>query len=257
NNASKYTPHGGDIHVAVESAPLSLVVRISDTGTGIAPGMLKKVFNLFTQVTHPAERRQGGLGIGLSLVEGLVRLHGGTAEARSRGLNQGSEFVVTLPRAPAAVHAPVRPADPRETAPAPGSGSRRILVVDDNVDAATTVAELLEMFGNDVTVAHDGASAVDRTVEFRPDVVLLDIGLPDINGYEVARRIRRLEGVRQPLLVALTGWGQQADKMLASSAGFDQHWTKPVDTLKLKELSTRQVATQRCTGSGSTSIQGE
>jgi PAS domain S-box-containing protein len=239
NNASKYTPHGGEIHVQVESAPTSLAVRVTDTGTGIEPGMLKRVFKLFTQVTHPAERRQGGLGIGLSLVDGLVRLHGGSVEARSLGLGKGSEFVVNLPREPGAVDAASAPAAAPEAALPAGATPRRILVVDDNVDAATTVADLLAIFGNDVAVVHDGSTAIDRTVEFRPDVVLLDIGLPDVNGYEVARRIRKLEGVRQPLLVALTGWGQEADKRLAASAGFDQHWTKPVDTVKLKELSTR------------------
>jgi CheY-like chemotaxis protein len=169
-----------------------------------------------------------------------VRLHGGSVEAHSEGLNRGSEFVVTLPRGSAAARSGAdAPADLAPPAPEPAGASRRILVVDDNVDAATTVADLLEMYGNEVTLAHDGTSAVDRTREFRPDVVLLDIGLPDINGYEVARRIRKLEGVRQPMLVALTGWGQQADKQLASSAGFDQHWTKPVDSAKLKELSAR------------------
>jgi PAS domain S-box-containing protein len=239
HNASKYTPHGGEIHVRVETQADSLVVRVRDSGTGIAPDMLKKVFTLFTQVTHPVERRQGGLGIGLSLVEGLVRLHGGSVEANSQGLNRGSEFIVTLPRGTAVAHHVARPANEGDAAVGNGSGSRRILVVDDNVDAATTVGDLLEMYGNEVTLAHDGTSAVDRTREFRPDVVLLDIGLPDINGYEVARQIRRLEGVRQPLLVALTGWGQQADKKLASRAGFDQHWTKPVDSAKLKELSAR------------------
>ena len=241
NNAAKYTRRGGQIDVIVEARGEDLLVRVRDNGTGIAPEMLGKVFGLFTQVTHPTERRQGGLGIGLSLVDGLVRKHGGRVEAHSPGLDQGSEFVVVLPRlrrervlpTPAPVAAST-PADPRTA-----TSGRRLLVVDDNEDAASTVAELLQMGGNEVVIAHDGASAVDRTADFRPDVVLLDIGLPDINGYEVARRIRKLEGVRQPVLIALTGWGQQQDKQAAQQAGFDHHWTKPVDPARLQELANR------------------
>jgi PAS domain S-box-containing protein len=238
NNAAKYTRRGGRIEVVIEGEADELVVRVRDNGTGIAPEMLGKVFGLFTQVTHPSERRQGGLGIGLSLVDGLVRLHGGRVQAFSAGLDQGSEFVVRLPRlrkerpagAPAVAGA----------APAPTSApSRRVLVVDDNEDAASTVAELLQMSGNEVDVVHDGAGAVSHTAAFRPHVVLLDIGLPDFDGYEAARRIRRLQGVRQPVLIALTGWGQQQDKDAAARAGFDHHWTKPVDPARLQELSSR------------------
>jgi PAS domain S-box-containing protein len=237
NNAAKYTRRGGRIDVVVEAQPRELVVRVRDNGIGIAPEMLGKVFGLFTQVTHPAERRQGGLGIGLSLVEGLVRLHGGTVEAASPGLDRGSEFTVRLPRqrrepAAAANGAAV------PLAPHPAQ-ARRLLVVDDNEDAASTVAELLRMAGNEVQVAHEGLEAVEQARRFRPDVVLLDIGLPDIDGYEVARRIRRLPGVRQPILIALTGWGQPQDKEAAARAGFDHHWTKPVDPGRLQELSAR------------------
>ena len=239
NNAAKYTPPGGDIRVQVQSHDDRLEVRVRDSGIGIPQEMLGSVFKLFTQVTHPAERRQGGLGIGLSLVEGLVKLHGGSVQAFSEGPGHGSEFVVTLPRAESAPQPQAPPPAVPETPSRPAAGSRRILVVDDSGDAAQMVADLLEMFGSTVAVAHDGTSAVEKTREFRPDVVLLDIGLPDINGYEVARRIRKLEGVRQPMLVALTGWGQLADKKQAEHAGFDQHWTKPVDTAKLREVSVR------------------
>ncbi|MGZ5270958.1 MAG: ATP-binding protein [Ramlibacter sp.] len=239
NNAAKYTRRGGRIDVIVEAYPLELVVRVRDNGTGIEPEMLGKVFGLFTQVTHPTERRQGGLGIGLSLVEGLVRLHGGRVEAHSPGLDQGSEFTVRLPR-PAGERGASGQAAARPHVPAaPTSSARRLLVVDDNEDAANTVAELLQMGGNAVEVAGDGTTAVAKVAEFRPDVVLLDIGLPDIDGYEVARRIRKLEGVRQPILIALTGWGQQQDKEAAAAAGFDHHWTKPVDPARLQELSAR------------------
>jgi PAS domain S-box-containing protein len=239
NNAAKYTRRGGRIDVVVEAQEDELVVRVKDNGSGIAPEMLGKVFGLFTQVPHAGEGRQGGLGIGLSLVDGLVRLHGGRVEAHSAGLDQGSEFVVRLPRqrrapAPAAQDAPR--AVPTASPPA---HVRRLLVVDDNEDAASTVADLLKMLGSEVAVVHDGRSAVALAAEFRPDVVLLDIGLPDISGYEVARRIRKLEGVRQPTLIALTGWGQQQDKEAARAAGFDHHWTKPVDPARLQELSGR------------------
>jgi PAS domain S-box-containing protein len=239
NNAARYTPAGGQVDVALRAEPDRYVVYVRDTGPGIPPEMLKEVFGLFTQVTHPAERRQEGLGIGLSLVEGLVRLHGGTVEAHSEGPQKGSEFVVCLPRTQITRRAP----DPAgEAGDQAGASQRhRILVVDDNRDAAETLAELLGMLGNEVAVALDGLSAIERVAQFQPDVVLLDIGLPDINGYEVARRVRRLKGIRRPRLIALTGWGQQQDKHLAAQAGFDQHWTKPVDIAQLQELSRAPV----------------
>ncbi len=236
NNAAKYTRPGGNIQVVLQAEPGQFVVRVRDNGAGIAPEMLRKVFGLFTQVTHPAERSQGGLGIGLSLVEGLVRLHGGSVEARSEGPQKGSEFIVHLPR----TRSSAMPADHppgEQCAQARAGQPPRILVVDDNQDAAETLAELLHMLGNEVAVALDGNSAVARTTQFQPDVVLLDIGLPDINGYEVARRVRQLPGARQPRLIALTGWGQQQDKRLAAEAGFDEHWTKPVDIERLQALS--------------------
>ncbi len=235
NNAAKYTRHGGRIDVVVETLPQELVVRVRDTGAGIAPEMLRRVFHLFTQLPQPEERRQGGLGIGLSLVEGLVRLHGGKVEAHSEGPGKGSEFVVRLPRLARAAGEPAPPVPGSREDHAPPA--RRILVVDDNVDAATTVADLLAMTGSQVQVVHDGNAAVEHTAGFRPDVVLLDIGLPDISGYEAARRIRKLEGVRQPILIALTGWGQAKDKQMAAAAGFDQHWTKPVDPQRLLALA--------------------
>lgn len=239
NNAAKYTRHGGLIEVNVEAHSRHLVVRIKDNGAGIEPEMLRRVFGLFTQIPQQDERRQGGLGIGLSLVDGLVRLHGGRVEARSEGLGKGSEFIVQLPRLvreAAIEHVPAAPAEHENAHPV-----RRVLVVYDNVDAATTVADLLAMSGTEVDVVHDGTAAVDHTASFKPDVVLLDIGLPDISGYEAARRIRKLQGVRQPTLIALTGWGQAQDKELAAQAGFDQHWTKPVDPQRLLDLASTAV----------------
>lgn len=240
NNAAKYTRPGGTIDVEVEAQPQRLVTRVRDNGAGIAAEMLGKVFALFTQGTHPFQRSQGGLGIGLSLVDGLVKLHGGSVEARSDGPNRGCEFIVYLPRDAAGTDA-AQP--PPETAPAaaaaepPPVGRRRILVVDDNVDAASSLAELLQMLGSAVTVAHDGKSAMAEVGRFSPEVVLLDIGLPDIDGYEVARRIRELQGVPRPRLIALTGWGQEQDKRRAEQAGFDEHWTKPVDPRRLQALA--------------------
>ena len=233
NNAAKYTPSGGRIEVDVQAEPQRLVVRVRDNGAGIAPEMLGKVFGLFSQAVGPSERSQGGLGIGLWLVDGLVRLHGGSVEAHSDGLDRGSEFVVYLPRLLPETSA-ATPAIPSKEAEA---RRRRILVVDDNQDAANTLAELLQMLGGEISVAHDGETAVERVGQFAPDVVLLDIGLPDINGYETARRIRGLEGVRQPRLIALTGRGQEDDKRLATQAGFDDHWTKPVEPGRLQKLA--------------------
>jgi CheY-like chemotaxis protein len=210
---------------------------VRDNGAGIAPEMLDKVFTLFMQVTHPVQRSQGGLGIGLSLVQALVRMHGGSVEARSAGLGQGSEFIVELPREAPGQAPAAAPAQAAAHATQTSRQGKRVLVVDDNQDAAITLAELIRMMDSETEVAHDGASAVAAVSRFQPDIVLLDIGLPDINGYEVARRIRALPGLVQPRLIALTGWGQEQDKRMAEQAGFDEHWTKPVDPLRLQELA--------------------
>lgn len=235
NNAAKYTNQGGTIRVAMELGPDEYVVRVRDNGVGIAAPMLKDIFTVFTQVTHPVERSQGGLGIGLSLVEGLVHLHGGRVEAYSAGTGQGSEFTVRLPRGAEVAVAPV----PEAAVPsALAARPLRILVVDDNVDAADTVAELLGMLGNEVRVVHDGLSAVSMAAVMMPDVVLLDIGLPGIDGYEAARRIRAGGGVEMRL-IALTGWGQDKDRQRAGEAGFDEHWVKPVSLDKLRGLGVK------------------
>ena len=240
-NAAKYTNRGGSILVALECLPAEFIVRVRDTGIGIEPAMLKNVFKMFTQVTHPIERSQGGLGIGLSLVDGLARMHGGSVEAFSKGAGHGSEFVVHLPRA-REEHVPSRPAPASPSQPQPPGDApvqaRRILVVDDSMDAATTVAEILRMLGNEVTVVHDGPGAVTTAASMRPDVIILDIGLPGIDGYEAARRIRAQEREHQrTILIALTGWGQEHDRQRAYAAGFDQHWVKPVDVEQLKKIA--------------------
>ncbi len=237
NNAAKYTPDGGRITLTVERGD-EAVVRIRDTGTGIAPEMLPKVFDLFTQVERTLDRAQGGLGLGLTLVRRLTEMHGGTVAATSEGLGQGCEFVVRLPvlpdEAPAAE--PVRPSAERRVAPAPG---RRILVVDDNRDSAESLAMFLRLFGNDVRTVHGGRLALVVAETYRPDVVLLDIGLPGLDGLEVCRRLRTRGGEIQPLIVAMTGYGQEEGRRHSEEAGFDHHMVKPVDLEALQELLSR------------------
>jgi PAS domain S-box-containing protein len=238
NNAAKYTNPGGRIEVLAECTPSEFTIRIKDSGIGISDKMLKNIFTVFTQVSHPFERSQGGLGIGLSLVDGLVKLHGGTVEAYSEGLERGSEFVVHLPKtAEQAMQESTAGASPSHKTLG-RSGLRRIVVVDDNVDGANSVADILRMLGNEVTVVYDGLAAVQAAADLKPDVVLLDIGLPGIDGYEAARRIRAQETAVDPvILIALTGWGQDQDKQRAREAGFNHHWVKPVGLDKLKEIS--------------------
>jgi PAS domain S-box-containing protein len=241
HNAAKYTNPGGKIDVALECRPTEFIVRVADNGVGIAPDMLTKVFSIFAQVAHPLERSQGGLGIGLSLVDGLVRLHGGRVGAFSAGPDKGSEFVVHLPRT---AEENLRSMHDVVNQPSGSSGEKarpyRILVVDDNVDAAVTVADILGMLGQEVAVVHDGVAAVAAAIEKKPDVVLLDIGLPGIDGYEAARRIRALENGADIVLIAITGWGQDADKQRAREAGFDQHWVKPVGLEQLRRIAMRE-----------------
>ncbi|HEX2545977.1 MAG TPA: ATP-binding protein [Ramlibacter sp.] len=229
NNAAKYTPDGGRIELRLVQADDRLEVSVTDSGIGIAPDLLPRVFELFTQA-HAAQSTQQGLGIGLFLVKGLLQMHDGRIAAESAGAGMGSRFTVTLPTATGHGGG--------AAAAAPGSGSssrKRVLVVDDNADAADTLSMLLETLGHATRTAGDGATAMERFDEFRPEVVLLDIGLPDVDGYEVARRLRAKAG-NTFRLVALTGWGQAEDKKRAAGAGFDQHWTKPVDPEKLDEL---------------------
>jgi len=235
NNAARYTRHGGRIDVVAEAHADELVVRVRDNGIGIAPEALPRIFGLFEQGPREGREHQGGLGIGLALVEGLVRLHGGRIEAFSAGKGQGSEFTVHLPRS-VRRHAEVKPPVARAVKKSMDQASRRVLIVEDSEDASESMAELLRMSGHEVRIAADGAAAVDLVRQFRPDVVFLDIGLPDLDGYEVARRIRQLSGVRQPALIALTGWGQQQDQQSAQMAGIDRHWTKPINPTQMLEF---------------------
>lgn len=224
-NAAKYTHEGGKIFLTVYQDVDGVVISVRDTGIGIPSEQLSNIFKMFSQLTPALERSQGGLGIGLSLVRGLVELHGGSISARSEGEGKGSEFIVRLPIS----ISPLEKIEPaKASAQTPRTG-KRILVVDDNIDAADSLAMLLRMTGHMTCTAHDGTTGLALAEKFNADVVLLDIGLPDINGYEVARRIREQAWGKNILLIAATGWGQDKDKELAKDAGFDNHLTKPIN----------------------------
>jgi PAS domain S-box-containing protein len=235
SNAWKYTDKGGRIVLSVAlddaSQPASVVIRVRDSGIGIAAEQLSRIFDMFMQVDTSLERAHSGLGIGLTLVKTLVDLHGGTVEVRSDGVGQGSEFVVRLPviESPA----PVARAQPEEVGT---SKQRRILVVDDNRDSADSLAMLLQLSGHDARPVYDGLQAVDAATTFQPDVILMDLGLPKLNGFEAARRIRERRPGSELLIVALTGWGQDSDRLASREAGFDAHLVKPVDEITLKRL---------------------
>ncbi|RYE53364.1 MAG: response regulator, partial [Sphingobacteriales bacterium] len=232
NNAAKYTPDGGTILLSVFQDVDEAVVSVSDSGIGIPPEQLSNIFTMFSQLAPALERSQGGLGIGLALVHGLVKLHGGTIVARSEGEAKGSEFIVRLPIA----KSPAEIAPDIENSSTADVTGKRILVIDDNIDAAESLAMLLEMTGHITCTAHDGMAGLNIAEEFNPDIILLDIGLPNINGYEVAQRIRQQPWGKDLFLIAATGWGQDKDKELAKKAGFDKHLTKPIDFQKLNSL---------------------
>jgi PAS domain S-box-containing protein len=233
NNAAKYTERAGRIWLTAGREDGQAVVRVRDTGVGIAPDLLPHVFELFVQGERSLARSQGGLGIGLTLVKRLTEMHGGTVTAHSQGAGAGSEFLVRLP---------ISPESPNEgdgkpvCGPTAAGGSRRILVVDDNVDAARSLALLLRLWGHTVRTAYDGPSALAAAAADPPEVVLLDIGMPGMDGYEVARRLRAQAELRSALLVAVTGYGQDEDRRRAFAAGFDRHLTKPLDPDALQAL---------------------
>lgn len=233
NNAAKYTPHGGRITLAAERAGTEAVIRVSDTGVGIPADMLPKVFDLFTQVGTSLDRSQGGLGIGLTLVRRLVELHGGRVEVASEGPGRGSEFTVHLPLAP---DTPMPDAaGPESPARSPDPGLR-VLIVDDNRDAAESLAMLLDLGGCQTRTAHDGATALAAAAAFQPALLLLDIGMPGMNGYEVAARIRQTPTAWGLTIVALTGWGADDDRRKTREAGFDFHLVKPADPAQLGKI---------------------
>jgi CheY-like chemotaxis protein/anti-sigma regulatory factor (Ser/Thr protein kinase) len=225
NNACKFSREGGQIWLTVTSREREVAIAVRDEGVGIPEDKLKSVFDLFVQLDRELERTGGGLGIGLTLVKRIVRMLGGTVTAHSEGPGRGSEFVVHLPVV--TEHRRERRAYPSPE-PVPVA-THRILVVDDNVDAASSLSALLRITGNDTEMAHDGLEAVEAAARLRPDVVLLDIGLPRLNGYDACRRIRLLPGGNNMVLIAMTGWGQESDRLRSRQAGFDHHMVKPVD----------------------------
>lgn len=234
NNAAKFTPEGGQIWLIAEAQNGQMVLRVRDTGIGIPEDLLPQVFDLFRQADRSLDRSQGGLGVGLTLVRSLLEMHGGTVEAYSDGPGRGSEFVVRLP-------AFAEPSQALEEASAVesdmgNSACHRILVVDDNVDSAESIALLLELNGHDVRLAHDGPAALEIAHSFHPQVVVLDIGLPGMDGYEVARRLRGEAQMQNIILIALTGYGQSEDRQQSLAAGFNHHLVKPVDPEMLQTL---------------------
>jgi CheY-like chemotaxis protein len=232
NNAVKYTPARGHIRLVARVVGDELAITVIDDGIGIPPDRLPHLFQMFSQLSTALDRTQGGLGIGLALVRGLVELHGGTVEARSEGVGKGSKFIVRMPVVMSHHQAAPRPAANEPVAHV----ALRVLVVDDNRDATDSLINLLELMGHEARAAYDGLEAVDAARAFTPHVVLLDIGLPVINGYEAARRIRELPGGEQVRVVAVTGWGQASDKRRALQAGFDHHLTKPVTLEQLQQV---------------------
>lgn len=240
NNAAKYTPPNGQIWLKAERQGDEVLVRVRDSGIGIAADMLPRIFDMFTQVDSALTHAQGGLGIGLTLVKRLVGMHGGTVTAGSAGHGQGSEFVVRLPILGAGTPPPLLPSAGLDRDGFPGS-SCRILVVDDNKDSAESLALFLRLIGNTVEVAYDGPTALAAAVALRPDLILLDIGLPGMDGYEVGRRLRQEPSLQHAVLVAQTGWGQAEDRRRTREAGFDHHLVKPVDFSQLQQLLQRAV----------------
>jgi PAS domain S-box-containing protein len=231
SNAAKYTPRGGTISVGLRRDHAVATLEVTDTGTGMSDALMQRAFDPFVQGSRELDRTGGGLGIGLTLVKKIVELHGGSVAVASAGRNRGTRFTVTLPLA---VGAPVA----AHTAPPPQELPRRrhILVVDDNRDAADSLAELLRMVGHDVVLAHDGAQALEVAAANHPDTVLLDIGLPGMDGYEVARRLRERPDLARARLIALTGYGQASDRQATTDAGFEAHLVKPVDFVELERL---------------------
>jgi signal transduction histidine kinase/ActR/RegA family two-component response regulator len=244
-NAAKYTDPGGSIRIGVASSDGEVVVSVKDTGIGIAPEYLPRLFDMFSQVDPALERTQGGLGIGLALVRSLVEMHAGKVEAFSDGLSTGSEFVVRLPL----FNPPHRnQRHPESAAPIVNTLAKpksRILVVDDNVDSAESMAMMLSMMGNEVITAHDGLEAVELADKFRPELILMDVGMPKLNGFEATRCIREQPWGKKTAIVALTGWGQDEYRQKSHEAGCDSHLVKPVDPATLEGLLTGLQVTKK------------
>ncbi|MDB6010687.1 MAG: putative histidine kinase, hybrid [Gammaproteobacteria bacterium] len=235
SNAAKYTQQGGRIELKLVREGDHAVVSVIDSGVGIPPEDLTRVFDLFSQVRAHQRHAEGGLGIGLSLVRSLVALHGGSVVAESAGTGAGSQFTVRLPLLKSRSSSPRANNEGGARARVP---TGRVLIADDNADAAGALATLLQLEGHDVTVAHDGEEAVMKASNFRPDLVFLDLGMPVMDGFEAARRLRALPHGEETFLIALTGWGQESDRQRSREAGFDRHLVKPVDSAALTEVLT-------------------
>jgi len=233
NNAAKYTLEGGSIALLLDVDSENVILNVIDNGIGMEPHLISQIFEMFVQAERTSDRSQGGLGIGLALVKNLVRLHGGTVSAHSAGAGQGSKFVVTLPRAPMPVAGPHQD---REDSGSPQTKMRRLLVVDDNVDAAQMLGMLLEAAGHEVLVEHNAKTALERARTEMPDFCLLDIGLPDMDGNELAKRLRAQPETTKAVLIAISGYGQERDRENTARAGFNYHFVKPVDIGSLLEI---------------------
>ena len=241
NNASKYSLQGGIITLSASRNGVELVISVSDQGIGIPGNMLEQVFDMFAQVNRSLDRSEGGLGIGLALVRRLVHMHGGTVVAESPGLSLGSTFTVRLPLA-TEVDLSNKQASSEKEQPVRQSKIGRVLIVDDNKDAANLLASLLQLSGHETCTGYGGLEALRLADEFSPQVIFLDIGMPDLNGYEVARRLRAAPSSKNAMLIALTGWGSEADRSKSQDAGFDVHLTKPVDPATIEDLMAKWAA---------------
>ena len=242
-NAAKYTDAGGNITLAAHLEPEQLTLAVRDTGIGLSAATIPKVFEMFAQINSAVDRTEGGLGIGLALVKGLIALHGGTVEASSPGPGLGSEFIIRLPRAMVVSRPDAGSmAAPRTVEPA--AHHYRVLLADDNREAADTMSLILKLLGYQVSVAHSGLEALEVASHAAPQIVILDIGMPDMTGYEVARRLRQMPWGRAALFIAITGWGQENDKEQAAAAGFDYHLTKPADPDRVAEILAAFVRAQ-------------
>ncbi|HET6266000.1 MAG TPA: ATP-binding protein, partial [Usitatibacter sp.] len=231
NNAAKYTDPGGQILVSAAREGRSAVVRVRDNGIGLTHEAIGTIFDMFVQVDRSLERSQAGLGVGLTLARRLVELHDGTIEARSDGVDKGAELVVRLPVSNARLTDGAA-----RRAGGPDAAARRILLADDNIDFATSLGQLLSARGHDVRIVHDGEEALREAKSFAPEVAFVDIGMPKVHGYEVARQLRSLPSTAGALLVAVTGWGQEDDRKRAREAGFDRHLVKPVDPADIEQI---------------------
>jgi PAS domain S-box-containing protein len=236
NNAAKYTERGGRIWVAARKDDDDLVISVRDSGVGIPSEMLPTIFEMFAQADRSLNRSQGGLGIGLALVRGLVRLHGGTVSARSEGAGRGSEFIVRLPLRRANIAPSPSPDAAGAHVAHMAKTPRRVLVVDDDVDGARSLEKLLKMLGHQVVITHDGSAGLSAARRFKPDLIILDIGLPGINGYEIASFLRKTPELRHVPLVAMTGWGKEEDRRRSKEAGFKTHLVKPVELCDLEAI---------------------